>query len=403
LEEREAFYGGAGGGGKSSALLAGAAQYVETPGYAALVLRKTFPDLSQPGALIDVSKDWWGNTNARWIEAEHTWRFPAGSSIKFGHMETEDAKRNYLSSEYQYVGYDELTSFSETQYRYLFTRQRRKVTIPVPLRMRSASNPGGPGHDWVRSRFVLPGDPSRPFVPASLYDNPHLNRDEYRDSLLLVDPIVRAQMLEGNWDVVGAGATFNRVDFPILSVPPMSYERLVRSWDLAATAPIPGREADADFTVGALIGRTTNGILVVLNLVIFQGRPGAVERTVRETALADGEEVEIFMEQEPGAGGKIVADHYATQVLADRTFTAVRSTGSKVSRATPLANQSQAGNVAILPGSWNLAFYEQLDGFPFGPHDDMIDAVSLGVNQLSLGREVRQASADVRALFRYLG
>jgi hypothetical protein len=60
LDHREAFYGGAAGGGKTVALLAAALQYVDIPGYAALLLRRTFPQLSQPGQLISLSKEWLG-------------------------------------------------------------------------------------------------------------------------------------------------------------------------------------------------------------------------------------------------------------------------------------------------------------------------------------------------------
>src|SRR4051812_27808590 len=49
----EAFYGGAAGGGKSDALLAGGLEYVDVPGYAAILFRRTYADLALPGALMD--------------------------------------------------------------------------------------------------------------------------------------------------------------------------------------------------------------------------------------------------------------------------------------------------------------------------------------------------------------
>ena len=65
LPHREAFYGGAAGGGKSEALLMAALQYVDVPGYAALLLRKTYQDLMLPNALMDRSEQWLGTTDAQ--------------------------------------------------------------------------------------------------------------------------------------------------------------------------------------------------------------------------------------------------------------------------------------------------------------------------------------------------
>jgi hypothetical protein len=109
VPHREAFYGGAAGGGKSIALLMGALQYVEHPGYNALILRKTFADLNQPEALIDISKEWLSNTDAKWNSSEHQWTFPSGAVLKFGHLEHEDDKLKYQGAAYHFVGFDELT------------------------------------------------------------------------------------------------------------------------------------------------------------------------------------------------------------------------------------------------------------------------------------------------------
>src|SRR5215831_17422072 len=119
LDCLEAGYGGAAGGGKSDAILAGALQYVDVPGYAALILRRSFSDLALPGAAMARSKEWlYGR--ARWNEREKTWTFNSGATLTFGYLEAEDDVYRYQSSEYQYIGFDELTQFSEAQYRYLF-------------------------------------------------------------------------------------------------------------------------------------------------------------------------------------------------------------------------------------------------------------------------------------------
>ncbi len=154
LDCLEAFYGGAAGGGKSSALLMAALQLVDIPGYSAIIFRQTYADLALPGALMDRSFEWLLPTDAKWNATEKKWLFPSGATLNFGYLESENDKYRYRSSEFQFIGFDELTNFTETQYRFLFSRLRRTNSINVPLRMRSASNPGGVGHDWVKTRFV---------------------------------------------------------------------------------------------------------------------------------------------------------------------------------------------------------------------------------------------------------
>jgi hypothetical protein len=197
LPHIEAFYGGEPGGGKSDALLMGALQYVDVPGYAAILFRRTFQDLSLPGALMDRSKEWLTNTDAAWNEQRKTWTFPSGATVSFGYLESENDKFRYQSAEFQYIGFDELSQFSERQYRYLFSRLRRLAGSQIPLRMRSASNPpASAAGQWVKERFVLERNPKRPFIPSGLDDNPYLDRDEYLASLDELDTATRKSLFD---------------------------------------------------------------------------------------------------------------------------------------------------------------------------------------------------------------
>lgn len=205
----EVLYGGAAGGGKSIALLMAALQYVDLPGYHALILRRTFPMLEKPGALIDVAKEWLSGTAAVWQEVKHRWTFPSGATLTFGHMTHENNKHDYQGGQYSFIAYDELTQFTETMYTYLFSRLRRRSSSSVPPRMRCASNPGGLGHDWVKHRFLNDIRVQRVFVPAKLADNPGLDQQAYLRSLAELDPLTRQQLLDGNWDAV-LGGRFRR-------------------------------------------------------------------------------------------------------------------------------------------------------------------------------------------------
>jgi hypothetical protein len=189
LPHVEAFYGGAPGGGKSDALLMAALQYVDEPHYAALLLRRTYADLALPGALMDRSKQWLMDTDANWNEQRKEWKFPSGATISFGYLESENNKFRYQGAELQFIGFDELSQFSETQYLYLFSRLRRLAESKTPIRMRGASNPPASAiGQWVRERFVVNKSPTRPFIPAGLDDNPYLDKEEYLRSLANLDP-----------------------------------------------------------------------------------------------------------------------------------------------------------------------------------------------------------------------
>ncbi|QDU60011.1 Terminase-like family protein [Planctomycetes bacterium Pan216] len=200
LSGLEALFGGAAGGGKSDALLMAALQYVDHPGYAAVLFRRTLADLALPGALIDRAHQWLAGTDAKWNQSDKTWTFPSGSTLSFGYLDHPRDRYRYQSSEFQYIGFDELTQFRETDYTYLFSRLRRLQGAFVPLRIRAATNPGGLGHDWVRQRFLLdPRPPERVFLSATLMDNPHLERESYLESLGQLDPLSRSHLLDGDW------------------------------------------------------------------------------------------------------------------------------------------------------------------------------------------------------------
>jgi hypothetical protein len=221
LKTEEGFYGGAAGGGKSDALLMAALQFVDVPNYASLIFRKTYSDLVLPGALMDRAKEWLAKTPAHWSEQEKTWRFPSGATLTFGYLDNDGDVYRYQSSEFQFIGFDELTQFKEFSYRYMFSRLRRLANSIVPLRVRAASNPGNIGHDWVKQRFITEGLlKQRPFIPATLDDNPFLDREQYVKSLDNLDPLTRQQLLKGDWSARSSGGKFKREWFKLVDAAP---------------------------------------------------------------------------------------------------------------------------------------------------------------------------------------
>lgn len=246
-EAFESLYGGAAGGGKSDALLMDHARFFDVPGYAGLLLRRTYTDLSLPGALMDRARAWWATTGASWNDREKRWTFPSGASLSFGYCESPQDVFRYQGSELHRIGVDELTQWEERPYRYLLGRIRRVAGVSVPLGMRAATNPGGVGHSWVKSRFIEPPDSSRPFIPAKIDDNPHLDRAEYRRALSLLDDTTRDQLERGLWlqDEAGRIYRYEAERNACAAIPERDDWRVILAVDLGASE----REPTSGFVV----------------------------------------------------------------------------------------------------------------------------------------------------------
>ena len=392
----EALYGGAAGGGKSDALLMAALQFVDVPGYSALLLRKSFADLSMPGALMERADTWLRGTRARWNEVTHTWHFPSGATITFGYIQSVNDRLKYQGAEFQFVGFDELTQFRESDYRYLFSRVRRpndpRLAISrVPIRIRGATNPGGPGHTWVYNRFVAPWEeakkkgvaPKRAFYPATVHDNKYLDSTEYLQSLAELDAVTRAQLEAGNWNIRPEGRLFKRHWFEIVDTP-ASDCKWVRYWDTAATEKKADNEPD--WTAGALLGWSAREKCFYLaDMQHFRETPHNNELRIAQTAASDRAKyghVPIYMEQEPGASGKNMISYYTRTVLVPYEFHGDIPSANKITRAQIVSNKSEAGMFKIVAGEWNEEFLDEIEIFPDGLHDDQVDAVSGAVARL---------------------
>jgi predicted phage terminase large subunit-like protein len=396
--EVEVFYGGAVGGGKSDALLMAALQFVNYPDYAGIIFRRTYTDLALAGALMSRSKEWLNDSDAHWSELDKTWTFPSGASLTFAYLKTENDKYRYRSAEFQFIAFDELTDFTESQYTYMMSRLRRKQDSKIPLRCRSASNPDGPGAEWVQQRFVPLNDqgeydPSqairgRKFIPAGLDDNPHLDKAAYEESLKQLDVVTRQQLREGRWDVRRLGGMLDRTMFDLYDSSDLpDFTDTVRAWDLAGTKP-SSAYPDPDWTRGVLLG-FYNGATFILDIVSCREEPGGVRALVSNTAARDGTDVRVILPKDPGAAGKDSIHSYA-KMLRGYTVNAVPVTKNKVLMARPWAADAGNGLVKVVRGAWNRAFFAEVEGFPQkGLHDDIVDAVSYG--HKVLGRRVWRA------------
>lgn len=151
--------------------------------------------------------------------------------------------------------------------------------------------------------------------------------------------------------------------------------RTIRYWDKAGT------EGGGARTAGVKMGVTADGQYIVLDVVKGQWAAPERERAIRQTAELDGKGVKIWIEQEPGSGGKESAES-TIRNLAGFTIKSERPTGDKAVRAEPYSVQVEAGNVKLLRGDWNKDFIDEHKTFPVGKFKDQIDAASGGFNRL---------------------
>lgn len=388
-DTKEILYGGAAGGGKSVAQLMAALQFVDIPGYSAILFRRTYADLSLPGALIDMSKQWLmpfvDTKEVKWSEKEKQYIFPSGATLNFGYLESDNDCYRYQGAEFQFIGMDECTHISPSNYRYMFSRLRKPKSLQVPLRFRATCNPGGQYGEYYYQRFFVEGkDNGRIFIGAGLNDNPYLDAEAYRESLQELDPIEREQLLNGNWEIKAAGDLLDRHWFQIVphhEIPSAAIH--VRFWDLAGTDPSKRRgknKREPDWTVGFKLAHY-QGMYWIEDIIRIQKKPHEVEEIIKAAAEVDGYSCAIRMEQEPGSSGIITIDHYARNILNGYDFKGVASTGSKVERARSASAAAQAGRVFISDRCRNLlAFLDEADLFPYGAHDDTVDGFSGAFN-----------------------
>lgn len=220
--EYEALYGGAAGGGKSDAMVAEALRQVDIPHYKAILFRKTFPEARE---LILKSHRIYPRVypGAKYNGSEHCWTFPSGARIYFGSMPNATSYLRYQGLSFAFIGFDELTHFTQDEYEYLISRNRADGP-GVRVYIRATANPGGVGHGWVKERFITSMPPNTPyefkttvakpdgtamevvrkriFIPSSVFDNKELlnNDPNYLANLAMLPEAQRKALLYGDWN-----------------------------------------------------------------------------------------------------------------------------------------------------------------------------------------------------------
>lgn len=408
---KEQLYGGALAGGKSQSLLAAAAQYVDRPNYRAIIIRSTISELQMPGALIERSQKWWGGTAARYNSNLHRWKFPSGAEIWFGYLGSKNWSR-YQSSEWDFVGFDELVTIPQRAYNILYGRVRQSLlyqdTADVPPRVRAASNPPTAEQEatgwWVKEKFVDKGFPY--FIQATASDNPYITPDYLEGLRQIYDPITFEKLANGDWSIRAGGSLWRRDMMPVIPrLHTWAIEEISRGWDLAATKPNPDNP-DPDWTRGVKIARVA-GIkdydYVVTDMVSMRDEPSMVANMLYATAAMDQRHVRQVIPQDPGQAGKAQKDYldYLLRKFAVSWVRESKTRGGKVRRATPFAIAAGNDRVRILHGPWNREFYEELESMPEGKHDDIMDAAASAFNDIAIMESADVYDSGFHEAYRY--
>lgn len=226
----EVLFGGARGGGKSDGVLGEFASHADTYGFNAigLCVRRERTQLTE---LIERSKVLYTPLGARFHEIDKMWRFPNGARLRFAYLENDNDAMSYQGHSYTRVYVEEMGTFpSDAPIRKLMATLRSGAG--VPCRFIATANPGGPGHLWIKHRYIDPAPlgmkiltdifenpftkeripKQRVFIPSRVTDNKYTNTSEYIGSLYMSgsEELVKAWLL-GDWNVT-LGAFFQEWD-----------------------------------------------------------------------------------------------------------------------------------------------------------------------------------------------
>ena len=429
-----AIYGGSAGGGKTWSLLIDPIRDVDVPGFTGMILRRTYPEITNPGALWDESTKLYPYAGGKPTEGDLRWRFPSGARIDFGHLQHKKHLSSYDGAQIAYIAFDQLEHFTEEMFWYLQIRNRS--TCGVPGRLRATCNPDpdsflitGPdgwgsgllgwwiGEDgyaikeragvlrwfvryqerlyWADTREQLVDafaeydevtDPvSLTFIPATVYDNKILLEQDpgYLAKLKNLPKVERERFLGdaekgGNWRTrPEAGKVFDRSWFEIVEEAPAGGVDC-RGWDFAASlAEIKGD--DPDFTASVKMRLAPDGFMYVTDMT--EERMVEIDEYVKTitqqdlvTSRAAGARYRARWGKDPGAAGVRESARLNRLLSFCGNAEGLPETGDKLTKWKPARGAAEKGKIRVVAASWTDRFLAHLHGQPDLAHDDIVDA-----------------------------
>lgn len=389
----ELFFGGAKGGGKSDFLIADWVSHAQRYGRSArgLIVRKTLPELDN---IIGRMHALYPRLGARWSAAHKEWHFPNGAILRCRYVETEADAYRYWGHEYNWIGIDEVGNYPDEKPIGIL-RGCLRSSSGVPCFLRLTGNPGGPGHQWLKEKFVLPSPMGVPFVGADrilrvyilskLSDNHHVSdREGYINKLAAGNaPHLVKAWIDGDWDVVPEGGFF-RVDKIIkvrdTLVPKLT--KIYQAWDCAFSEE-KFKKADLSVCVTGGFDHLRNPWI----LDVWAARVDSAELIGRIVEFGSPEKwapEKVWVEG--GKDGKILFPLLREKMRATSTGVNIELSqpgkgsipNDTVARATTLQGFVNAGLLHVPESAhWLHDFLMEFSIFPTkGAHDDRVSAAS---------------------------
>ena len=434
----------------SYALLLEPLRHLPNSKFSAVIFRRNSKQITNPGGLWDEASELYPSLGANPTSFNLQFTFPSGMRVRFAHLEHEKNKNDWQGSQIPLIGFDELEHFTEGQFFYMLSRNRSGSGVPGYIR--ATTNPAP--KSWIRNlidwyigddgfpiksrsgvvRYFIRQDgeilwadsiedmekqygkkkaelaKSFTFISATLKDNQILLEKDpnYLSNLEGLPRIEREKLLAGNWDVeVDGGNYFNRSWCEVLSAVPTNVRivQTVRYWDRAATKPCEGYP-DPDWTVGVKASLGDDGRVYISDVIRIRDNPHGVINTILKTRQNDGQSVRQLIEKDPGAAGKTEATLLRRKIALGGYDCRIRAvTANKLTRFTGFSAAAEAGDIVIIRGPWNEAYFSELERFngdgkskddqvdgSSGAYTELIDKVMVGNISLTLNHALTKTN-----------
>jgi predicted phage terminase large subunit-like protein len=433
-----AVYGGAAGGGKSFALLMEPLRHIENPNFGGVIFRRTSPQITNEGALWDEAGKLYPLAKGTPRIGDLEYRFQSGSSIGFRHLQHEANVYDWQGAAVCFMGFDELTHFTQSQFFYMLSRNRS--TCGVRPYVRATCNPDADSwvakliEWWIDQRTglpimkrsgvlrwfvrvsnelvwadsaeemeaICPGVPpkSLTFIPASLADNKALTTADpgYLANLMALPTVERERLLGGNWKVRPDGGNIIKSTWwkPWTEKPPKPDMTIV-SLDLAYTEK--DENDPSACTVWDVIAGDNFRSKVLLSHAWSERLefPSLIEKLLKTCKAAKLPYVPVRVLIEAKGPGLSVIQELRRRV-PDLPIYSVIPKGDKVSRAYAVTAMFKEGVVHALAkvhedkpvfDAFAQMVIDECAAFDLGAHDDLVDTTTMALRHIrDLGVEL---------------
>jgi predicted phage terminase large subunit-like protein len=388
-------------------------------------------------ALVDESSKIYSHFKPTWAQQRMRYTFPSGASISFMAVDSERDQSKLDGLQMSLIVVDEAQNNLESNIIYLQSRLRSEYKGKHQLILTGNPRYDCYLRDWVEPLLDEDGVPvkgvenivrwfvrlnnkmhwadtkeellkqfpnSEPlsfrYVHATCLDNPKMleNNPQYISQLKALKKIDYQRLFLGSW-YARAESTgyFKREWCEVVDAPAFDNNFMwIRSYDLASSPePSEGEYANPDYTVGTLMTKDRRtGTYYVVDVVRYRKRPNEVVESIIKTANEDGLEVPVSIPRDTGSGG-LGYHSYMTRVLSEAGIyvKTVKMSGwtNKLTRFLPFASLCEGGNVKVVRGDWNEAWFDELEAFDGGDRkkkDDQVDATSDAFKLLATGQNI---------------